>query len=627
MQQIPQAAAEFYRQQQRISDVTARAVSREWAKVGDDFTPGWDAVRGGVTDVVQAGLRATTRSAAEYIPRLVSETGLAAPPTGGLQLGAFSETMPDGSEIATAFDAAPIRAKQAVAGGATSLRAREMAGAWLSSKVLTALADTRRNVVSVDLAQRPTITGYVRMLNGASCPRCTILAGKWFRWNEGFQRHPNCDCVHIPAKDQAWAEAEGFVSDPYEEFFSLSEDEQNRLYTEAGAQAIRDGGDIYRVVNINQRGLGVSRQAARYGTPMRMTPNDIYELKLSRAETIKVLEREGYITGPQVGGGNIVGRYREAYQAPISRPVVPGSKRERVLRARESGVRDPLDRATMTAQERRLFDAVYRREYARKYGYLPRSVGQNSADLYSGLTGLPATPQRLALLDAEISRYLSRIGPGQRSMVRLADELGLRGDEFATGAAFRKIEARIGTAALQTGSVGGGGRLPPRRRTPPEEFGPEPPEGTPEWKRYWRDRQDRLPTNRVREDLAPHEVRFYEKFTSAGHQLRLIEKQRAFPTHDFEWVSNEGLLVELKSTKNRYSTMADRISDSVKKAYENHGVVKENFVLDIGDFRPSAKTLSQLARFNNGRNPDRRIRRLWVFSRGELIEIPLQTRK
>lgn len=449
MQQVPQATADFYREQQRIAEVTARAVSQEWARVGDDFDPGWDTARGGIGQVVQAGLAATVASASQYTPRLLAETRVDAAPTGALNTAAFTTVAPDGSELAAYFDAAPIRAKQAVAEGASSLRARQVAGAWLTSRLLTALADTRRDVVSVDIARRPTLTGYVRMLNGDSCPRCVILAGKWFRWNQGFQRHPNCDCVHIPAKNQAWAESEGFVSDPYDYFNSLTEAEQDRLFTRAGAQAVRDGADIYRVENIRLRGLGVSRQAARYGTPTKMRPQDIYDLGLSRERTIQVLAREGYITGPQVGGGNIIGRYREAYQAPISRPIVPGSKRDRVLRARETGVRDPLDRATMTAQERRLFDAVYRREYARKYGYLPRTIGQNSADLYSGLVGAPATQQRIAMLDAQISGYLAKIGSRQTSLQRLADQLGLRGDEFTSGQVFREVERRIGTAALK----------------------------------------------------------------------------------------------------------------------------------------------------------------------------------
>lgn len=433
----------------QIVDVTSRAVAQQWGRVGDDFDPGWATVRPGIVSVFEAGIGATVAAASAYTPALLAETGVDAPSYGTLQTAAFTTYAPDGSELESIFDAAPIRAKQAVAGGASTIRARQLAGAWLTSRVLTGLADTRRNVISTDLSQRPTLTGFVRMLNGEACKDCVILAGKWFRWNEGFERHPNCNCVHIPSKDQSWAQAEGFVSDPYEYFRSLSEEEQDRLFTKVGAQTIRDGGDIYRVVNTQRRGLGVGRQAVRYGTPMRMTPDDIYALRLSRNETIRMLEREGYITGPQDAGGNIVGRYREAYQRPISRPIVPGSKRERVLRARESGVRDPLERATMTAQERRLFDAFYRREYARQYGYLPRSIGRNSADLYSGLTGLPATAERVAMLDREIESYLSRIGPRQRSMLRLVDELGLRGTAFDSEQVFRRIESRLGIDALK----------------------------------------------------------------------------------------------------------------------------------------------------------------------------------
>lgn len=627
MQQVPRATAEFYRQQQRIAELTGRAVAEQWRRVGDDFDADWAEVRGGTTQVVQAGMAASARSAQEYTPALLAETRVAAPAAGRINPAAFTSTAPDGSDLESYFDAAPIRAKQAVASGASSLRAREFAGAWLMSKVITALADTRRDVVSTDMAQRPNLTGYVRMLNGPSCSRCVILAGKWFRWNEGFERHPNCDCVHIPAANQAWAEMEGFVSDPYDYFKSLSEAEQDRLFTRAGAQAIRDGGDIYRVVNIQNRGLGVSRQAVKYGTPTRMRPQDIYDLGLSRERTIEMLTREGYITGPQVGGGNIVGRYREAYQTPISRPIVPGSKRDRVLRARETGVRDPLDRATMTAQERRLFDAVYQREFARKYGYLPRTIGQNSADLYSGLVGRAATADRLALLDLQISRQLARIRPAQRSMLRLVDELGLNADEFTTGQVFRTIENRLGTAAIARAQAGasGGGRIPPGS---PRGAGlpDEPDFNTPEGKKYWRARQDALPTNRIADALEPHEIRFYERFTET-QRVRLIPRSATgVPTNDFSWVNRDDLLVEMKTTKARAKTINARISEAVTKA-QARGVVKENFIVDLGDQRLSPVLSKQLSAYNDDRVPQRRIVRLWVFSGGELTEIPLQTRK
>lgn len=446
---VPQASARFYREQQRIAEVTTRSILRLWRGAGDDFDAGWASIRPDATRLLLAGVGAAISSAAAYTPRLLDETGITAPAAGELVPEGFIGLSTDGALTDQLLDAAPIRAKQAIGGGALAAEARRQAGAWLTMKILTGLADVRRDVVAVDLTRRPNLLGYTRMLNPPSCPRCAILAGKWFRWNQGFERHPRCDCVHIPAQSEAWARAEGFVSDPYEYFHSLSVADQNRIFGALDAQAIRDGADIYRVVNIRTRGLAISRQAMKYGTPTRLMVNDIYAMNLSRGDTIRVLAQEGYITGPQRAGGNIVGRYREAFQTPISRPIVPGSRRDRVLRARETGIRDPLDRATMTAAERRLFDAVYRREYALQYGYLPRTIGMNSADKYSGLVGLPATKQRIALLDAEISAHLARIKSSQTSLMRLVDELGLKGDEYLTGQVFRRIEDRVGLAALR----------------------------------------------------------------------------------------------------------------------------------------------------------------------------------
>ncbi len=96
------------------------------------------------------------------------------------------------------------------------------------------------------------------MLNPPSCSRCIILAGRWYRWNEGFRRHPRCDCQHIPASESV---AGDMRVDPYETFRSMTLEEQERTFGRSQARAIRDGADIYRVVNINQRGLATAKGA------------------------------------------------------------------------------------------------------------------------------------------------------------------------------------------------------------------------------------------------------------------------------------------------------------------------------------------------------------------------------
>jgi hypothetical protein len=152
------------------------------------------------------------------------------------------------------------------------------------------LADTRRQVYQADIISRPTLTGYARMLNAPSCSRCVVLAGKWFRWNQGFQRHPRCDCIHIPASESV---AGDMRVDPRAYFDSLSKDAQEKTFTASGARAIRDGADPAHVVNIRQRGLTVAKPSRRRGT--HMTVDDIYRVAGSRSEAIRLLEQEGYI--------------------------------------------------------------------------------------------------------------------------------------------------------------------------------------------------------------------------------------------------------------------------------------------------------------------------------------------
>src|SRR5690606_32784856 len=146
--------------------------------------------------------------------------------------------------------------------------------------------------------------GYTRMLNPPSCSRCAILAGRWFRWNDGFQRHPQCDCVHIPSKSGQWARDEGFVSDLYEYFNSLSEADQARLFVKVGAQAIVAVDNIIKV-EIAMRGRGRDKITPTASTGLRgicrgrgtRLPSDgIYERAGGdRYPALRMLEPCGYV--------------------------------------------------------------------------------------------------------------------------------------------------------------------------------------------------------------------------------------------------------------------------------------------------------------------------------------------
>lgn len=341
------------------------------------------------------GRAATIHAAMPYTSSVLAETRQVGVPTGVLEPAAFLSVAPNGYPVSDTLDRLPIVAKQGVAAGMSPLQARSHAASWLSGVALTMLADTRRDIYQTDIVQRPQVTGYVRMLNPPSCGRCTILAGKRFLWNQGFQRHPNCDCIHIPASEQV---AGDLTTDPYEYFNSLSGKGQDKLLGKHNAQAVRDGADIYRVENTRLRGLGTAKGNARYGTPNKRTIEDIYSHDRNRTHVIENLKYHGYITGPQTAGGNILGN------DPAARILAGGrgrgtytvggqtvtTSRAAKYDALTTGQRDPLNRATMTAAERRLYDANYRAQWA-SAGYRPNSVGANSADRGLGLRPISAT--------------------------------------------------------------------------------------------------------------------------------------------------------------------------------------------------------------------------------------------
>lgn len=113
--------------------------------------------------------------------------------------------------------------------------------------------------------------GWIRVLDPPSCGRCAILAGRFYKWSDGFLRHPNCDCKHMPVTVAA---ASGVTVDPDEYFASLSERDQDVLFGKANAEAIRAGADINQVVNATARKNGMytadgGRRYTREGTTRR----------------------------------------------------------------------------------------------------------------------------------------------------------------------------------------------------------------------------------------------------------------------------------------------------------------------------------------------------------------------
>lgn len=173
-------------------------------------------------------------------------------------------------------------------------------------------------------------------------------------------------------------------------------------------------------------------------------------------------------------------------------------------------------------------------------------------------------------------------------------------------------DADVPTESGRAGGSGGGGRPPVR---PPASQDPED----------WDARQAALATDTRGDALEPHEVEFLERFEARGEQVQWIPRDSQMrPTNDFVWTSNGGIVAELKSPKARYATIRRKIEQSVAKA-KVAGVVKENFVIDLGPAALTPDLRAELGQYNLGREFTR-ISRLWVLSAGgaQLDEIDLR---
>ena len=274
-QTLPRSAEAYQRAQQREIAATLLAVRSAWRRMGADFDPSWLAVGSQVTRAVEASQLRVAEGAARYVPAVLEETGQrrAVAAVADVVPEAFVGAAGDGRPVETLAYGAVVRSRAAVASGATVPQALATGREWLTMAVGTVLSDTGRAAETVGMAVRP-VGGYVRMLNPPSCSRCAILAGAVYRSRTPFARHPGCDCRHIPAAESV---ANDLTVNVNEYFDTLSAAEQDRIFTKAGAEAIREGADINQVVNA-RRGMNTATTATgrRVLAPVRIGGQDVF---------------------------------------------------------------------------------------------------------------------------------------------------------------------------------------------------------------------------------------------------------------------------------------------------------------------------------------------------------------
>lgn len=166
----------------------------------------------------------------------------------------FAGIASDGRDLESLLRGAVVKVREAQRGGLSDEVAKDRGRNWLELVLNTQVADAARAAESVSLvvaapetpAGKKVTIGWVRMLTPPSCSRCAVLAGRFYKWNRGFERHPNCDCRHIPT---TLAGSNEILTNPMVYFNSLTAAEQDYYFGRSQAQAIRDGADINQVVN------------------------------------------------------------------------------------------------------------------------------------------------------------------------------------------------------------------------------------------------------------------------------------------------------------------------------------------------------------------------------------------
>jgi hypothetical protein len=332
--------AAYGQSQQRAVAGTLAAADDLWGQLApDDLTGSWLAGIGErIVRAVQAGKLLAATTGQPYVDAMVSADGLTSDYQAGatrVPARAFTLSAADGRPLESLLYLPVIRTKTLLQGGLTLQQSMLKGMLDLQRMVASEVADAGSSAAGVAMVGNRQVTGYIRRVRPGACARCAILSGRWYKYNADFQRHKRCQCYGVPATKVRPGER----LDPMGFFNGLSRAEQDRRFTEKGAQAIRDGADIYQVVNARkgiqmldayERSVLATRKGTastslyyrrkrdaaeaatgiRYArgsadleaglprfrlTAPRLMPEEIYKLASDREELIGLLKRYGYL--------------------------------------------------------------------------------------------------------------------------------------------------------------------------------------------------------------------------------------------------------------------------------------------------------------------------------------------
>lgn len=308
-QPVAEAAQAYAADQAALTEAAAQindGIAR--TRLNADPTQWRDAVAD-TAEQLLALQQAAVEQTEPYLTAALEAQGADTAADGTINTAAFVDrTDGGGSWLRNLIYAPPSAYRDAVAAGKGDTLARLAAQFVANSVVVSAMQDIPRSAVTTGMWARSSVTGYVRVLRGVSCARCAILAGRRYR-KSAFARHPRCDCGMAPFVEGA----DDWTTSPKGYFRSLTAEQQDAVFGEAGAEAIRLGADMAQVVNADKgvttvggtrittegttaRGIAGQRLQGQ----ARLMPDEIFLLAeqegWSREQTLAGLYRYAYLT-------------------------------------------------------------------------------------------------------------------------------------------------------------------------------------------------------------------------------------------------------------------------------------------------------------------------------------------
>lgn len=264
--EVVRAASAHKQDTARLSSAAFERAGTAWSRVNPgSIVSSWQTLMPGAIAAVMIAQSETITKNEQYIDFAFNDQNIDGL-DGTLRPGSIVGTMPaTGATLDAALAGVAFHTLDHIGRGYSTKEAMDGGMLELSQLVQYAVADTSRAASAVRIGTAQQTVGYTRVVSAGCCARCAVLAGRYYRWNAGFARHPNCLCLHFPATSSVASET---ATDPHAAFGALSPSEQDRIYTKAGAEAIRNGADMNQVVN-SRRGMSTSGRFTSEGSTRR----------------------------------------------------------------------------------------------------------------------------------------------------------------------------------------------------------------------------------------------------------------------------------------------------------------------------------------------------------------------